>query len=145
MSTMNKAADSNESGQELVEGAFVLLMLSLLLFGVFEVGRVIQTRQALTDAAREGARSSISPLTQSTQLAQPSDVKDVVKQYLSAAHITVPDSDITVEQNYTIGGGPTEYTRVTVRYAYPIITTKILGLNNVNLVGSSMMRNETSP
>jgi len=135
----------SESGQELVEGAFVLLIIFLFLFGIFELGRVLQTRQALTDAAREGARRSVAPLTQTSTLATASDVRGVVQNYLSAAHITLPSGNIAVNQAVTLGSDPTQYTRVTVTYAYPVMTLKIFGFNNVSIVGSALMRNETSP
>lgn len=45
-----------ERGQALLEGALVLPLFSLLLFGIFDVGRVLMVKQAITNAAREGAR-----------------------------------------------------------------------------------------
>lgn len=136
---------SDESGQELVEGAMVLFIIFVFLFGIFEMGRLLQVRQALTDAAREGARRSVVPLTQTTQLASEDSVRDVVKGYLKAAHILIANSDITIQRGALISGSPTQYTRVTVRYPYHPMTLKIFGLNNVNITGSSLMRNETSP
>lgn len=45
-----------EKGQALVEAAMVLPLLLVLLFGLFEVGRMLMVKQAITNAAREGAR-----------------------------------------------------------------------------------------
>jgi len=136
---------ANQSGQELVEGAFVLLMVWVFLFGVFEAGRLLQVRQALTDAAREGARRSIAPFTQTSTLASEADVKGVVKGYLQSGSIYVNDTDISVDQNVVLSGSDTEYTRVTVTYPYRIMTVGMFSMLNINLTGSSLMRNETSP
>src|SRR5262249_18958615 len=43
-------------GMTLVEAALVISTVFLLLFGIFEYGRFIMTRQVLESAAREGAR-----------------------------------------------------------------------------------------
>ncbi|HEX2769458.1 MAG TPA: TadE family protein [Geobacteraceae bacterium] len=46
----------NQKGQALVELAIILPLLVLLVFGVFEFGRVMYIKNTLNFAAREGAR-----------------------------------------------------------------------------------------
>lgn len=46
-------------GATLVEAAFVLPAFLLLLFGIFEYGRFLMTRQLMNNAAREGARWAV--------------------------------------------------------------------------------------
>ena len=46
----------NQKGQALVELALGLMLLSLLVFGVFEFGRVMYVKNTLNLAAREGVR-----------------------------------------------------------------------------------------
>src|SRR5688500_18998646 len=46
-------------GQALVEFALVLPLFILMLVGVFDFGRIIWARNALENAAREGARFAI--------------------------------------------------------------------------------------
>ena len=133
------------SGQAMVEGALVLLLLFVFLFAVFEVGRLIQVQQALTDAAREGARRSIAPLTQTSILPTPADVTGVVEGYLEAASLDKNLATITVDQSVTLAGSTTQYSRVTVTYPYQVMTIRMFGMLNMNLTGSSLMRNETSP
>lgn len=133
------------SGQAMVEGALVLLLLFVFLFAVFEVGRLIQVQQALTDAAREGARRSIVPLTQTSILPTPADVTSVVEGYLEAASLDKNLATITVDQSVTLAGSTTQYSRVTVTYPYQVMTIRMFGMLNMNLTGSSLMRNETSP
>ena len=77
----------DHSGQALVEGALTLLLLFVFLFGIFEVGRLLQVQQALTDAAREGARRGIVPLTRTDTLATDPDVQGVVSGFLAAASL----------------------------------------------------------
>ena len=133
------------SGQAMVEGALVLLLLFVFLFAVFEVGRLIQVQQALTDAAREGARRSIVPLTKTSILPTPADVTSVVEAYLEAASLDKNLATITVDQSVILGGSTTQYSRVTVTYPYQVMTISMFGMLNMNLTGSSLMRNETSP
>lgn len=67
-------------GTTVVELAFVLSILILVLFGIFEYGRFIFVRQMTTQAAREGARFAVVNLTDSTIVA---DTAAHVKQKLS--------------------------------------------------------------
>jgi hypothetical protein len=50
---------SSERGQSLVEFAVILPILVVLLVGIFDLGHVVWTNDALTNAAREGARYAI--------------------------------------------------------------------------------------
>ena len=47
----------NRCGQSIVEFALILPILLLLVFGVFEGGRVFYAQLMVTEAAREGARA----------------------------------------------------------------------------------------
>ena len=49
----------NERGQSLVEFALILPILVLLLVGMFDLGHVVWTNDALSNAAREAARYAI--------------------------------------------------------------------------------------
>ncbi len=53
--------DTRERGSAMVEAAISLPILLVLMVGIFEVGRAYQTWQVLTNAAREGARMSVTP------------------------------------------------------------------------------------
>jgi hypothetical protein len=46
-------------GQALVEFALVLPLFLLMLIGIFDIGRIVWARNALENAAREGARYAI--------------------------------------------------------------------------------------
>ena len=140
-----RSPSGTQSGQALVEGAFITLFLFVFLFAIFEGGRLIQVQQAVTDAAREAARRSIAPFTRTSTLATVGDVQGVAAAYLRAASLDNTLATITVNQNVTLSGSTTVYTRVTVTYPYRIMTLRMFGMLNINLTGNSLMRNETSP
>lgn len=50
---------SSDKGQAFVEFIFVLPLLLLLLFGMAETGMILNAKITATQAAREGARSSV--------------------------------------------------------------------------------------
>ncbi len=50
---------SARSGVAVVEMAFVVIALTVLVLGMFEMARGLQVRQILTDAARKGCRTGI--------------------------------------------------------------------------------------
>ncbi|MFA5881196.1 MAG: TadE family protein, partial [Eubacteriales bacterium] len=45
-----------EQGQAIVEMALVLPILIMLIFGIVEFGRILNTNMIVTDLSREGAR-----------------------------------------------------------------------------------------
>ena len=49
----------SEKGQAMVEFIFVLPLLLLLVFGMAETGMILNAKITATQAAREGARSSV--------------------------------------------------------------------------------------
>lgn len=125
-----------------------LLMLFVFLFAIFEGGRLIQTQQALTDAARIGTRRSITPLTATSILPASGNVTSYVQQALRGANLcNACDASegitITVEQNVCLSEN--EYSRITVTYPYHVMTLGMFGgILNITLTGRSMMREETS-
>lgn len=133
-------------GQAMVEAALTMLLLFVFLFAIWEAGRLLQVQQALTDAAREGARRSIAPLTRTTNLATPADVTAVVRNYLLAAHLDPAQASVNVNQAASSASSPgTVYTQVTVTYPYQVMTLFMFRDLNMTLTGQSLMRNETSP
>ncbi len=132
-------------GQALVEAALTMLLLFVFIFAIWEAGRLIQVQQTLTDAAREAARFAVAPLTQTLPGTLPTDseIQTMAASYLAAASIRINSSSVLVERPVVIG--ETTFTRVRVPYTYRVITLGMFGmLNNLNLAGESIMRNETS-
>jgi Flp pilus assembly protein TadG len=105
-----RRAISRRRGQSLVEMAMVLPVLAFLTFGLLDFGRAYYYQVAVTNAAREGARTAIlniyiGPLTPSCSSSNgyatcPVETDDAIRQAvhneLSGTQIVVPDSAITI-------------------------------------------------
>ena len=93
-------------GVAAVELAFVMILLVVpLMIGIWEVGRLIQVQQVVSNSAREGARLAAQAYTLNagggpTQIRVSSgstNVQDAVYDYLYAAGLTtLQKSDVTV-------------------------------------------------
>ncbi|HET9942519.1 MAG TPA: TadE/TadG family type IV pilus assembly protein [Terriglobia bacterium] len=149
---------AGESGVTVLEGALFIIAFFMLIFGVIELGRFLSMRQVLTNAAREGARFAIAPLTQTNTLPSESEVVARVNVFLNAASVT--GATITtmcpvaatetctskdVSMSVTTGLVTTEYTKVTVTKPYSVITVPgFFNALNITLKGEALMRRETS-
>ena len=83
------------SGVAAVELAICLPILILLLTGLWEVGRMVEVQQIMTNACREGGRQA------STGVKTPSQVKAVVINYLNRYGITNCDVSMVTITNLT--------------------------------------------
>lgn len=99
-------------GVAAVEFAFVTMLFVVpLIIGVWEVGRLIQVQQIVSNAAREGARLASQAVTlqngvptQIKTTASTPSVKSVVYQHLYAAGLTnLVMADVTVNFTFTSG------------------------------------------
>jgi len=82
----------NERGQALAEFALVLPLVLLFIAGIVEMGRAWNIKQAVTDAAREGARYTV---VQDPVVADADAVKSKIMERLALASIET--ADITIE------------------------------------------------
>jgi Flp pilus assembly protein TadG len=139
------ANKASQKGMAMVESAIILSLFLMLIFGVFEAGRFMNTQQVLTNAAREGARLAIAPLSGTNTLASESEITTRVNDFLASAGIS--DVDITIDSAVTVATGSvdTVYTRVRVDSDYQVITVPgFFSVLEVTLRGEALMRNETS-
>lgn len=100
-------------GVAAIELAFVTMLLVIpLMLGIWEVGRLVQVQQIVSNAAREGARLSAQGYTINasgtpTQIKLNSgtnSVKQAVYDYLYSAGLTnLQESDVTVTFAFTSG------------------------------------------
>jgi hypothetical protein len=155
-----KEIESSERGAAMVEAALTMLTLLVLMFAIFEAGRMLNIQQTLTNAAREGARLSVLPSAASGTPPAPSDslpsvaeVRSRVRGFLDAAGLNgavVADGDIDVCQAWCPGGcgtcatGSTVYSRVEITVPYRVLSISMFSLLEVNLHGRASMRNETN-
>lgn len=125
----------------MVEFVFILPVLLLVLFSIVEFGILFGRWQTLSNAAREGARTAVVYRKDCDTTAVEAEVRTVVKNYASSLGIVLNDSDITVGGVCGAGG-----TQSNVQVDWPFTFRVVPGFSGVsptiNLVGSSVMRNE---
>ena len=125
-----------------LETLIVLPLLLLLLFGVAEMSLVLARWQAVSNAAREGARTAVVFRTDCDQATVEAVVRQRVIDYAAPIGITLTPAEIDVQG---VCGATNTNSRVTVTSPYQF---KVLsGLSPsmspiINTVGSSEMRNE---
>jgi Flp pilus assembly protein TadG len=145
MDTYSRRRRCSEAGTTVVESAIVLLTFFMLLFGVFEAGRFLNTEQVLTNAAREGARLAVTPITQTNILPTHAEIIAHVNQFLADAHITGATVSAPTQVSVTTGLITTTYTEITVSKNYQVLSVPyFFSMLNVTLSGRALMRNETS-
>ena len=139
----------SESGTVLVETALTIFLLILFLFGIMEAGRFISVQQVVTDAAREGARLAVAPLSGTTTMATSTEVSAMVNTFLAASHIQAANIHVYCT---TCGDGnapvasllPARFTKVEVSVIYEPILSVLIN-SGITLKGEALMRDETSP
>lgn len=87
-------------GAVAVEAAFVLPLLVLLLFGIWEVGRYLDAAQIAANACREGGRQA------STGLQTAGQIQQNVLEYLAVNQVSTSGAAVQVV-NLTSGLDPT--------------------------------------
>jgi Flp pilus assembly protein TadG len=138
-----------EGGNELLEFALLLPGLLLLLCLGGEAAGMVATHQILNNAVREGARLAVVP----GELGHASDVTGRVTAYAAANGVSVPASDVQLNQAVVLstGGGCSatqpciQASRVSVSYPYAFEYLPALpfGLpTSVTLDASVTMRNQ---
>jgi Flp pilus assembly protein TadG len=128
-----------------VEAALTLLLFFTVLFAIMEGGRFLNVQQTLTNAAREGARLAVTPISQTSTLASDGEIETEIRVFLDAARIF--GAKVNVERPVTVqaNGATMQYTRVRVSVPYRVISLAAFSALSVNLTGEALMRNETSP
>lgn len=136
---------SNQRGTALMETAITIPIVLLVCVGIFEFGRAYQTFQVLTNAAREGARTSVIMSNSDQQ------VKDAVRNYLTSGRLLNPGSAvITVVRNEAMGANTAS--RITVSYPFSfivlnpvaklVVKTSTTGNGVLTMQSVALMRNE---
>ena len=136
---------SNQRGTALMETAITIPIVLLVCVGIFEFGRAYQTFQVLTNAAREGARTSVIMSNSDQQ------VTDAVRNYLTSGRLLNPGSAvITVVRNEAMGANTAS--RITVSYPFNfivlnpvaklVVKTSTTGKAALTMQSVAVMRNE---
>ena len=141
---------NNQRGQAMVEMALVLPILILLMFGIFEFGRIYNYQLTLTNAVREGARfAAIGPFSDTspndtdsaTITAVKTEITNRVKAYavnLNTANLTL---NVQFQGSTTAAREPGDSAQVTA--VYPVVENiPFMPLRTLNLHTTAIMRVE---
>ncbi len=141
-------ARHSERGNALIETAITMPLLLLLIVGIFEVGRAYQTWQVLTNAAREGARMSVTPSSDNAT------TEALIRQYMLDGQLSeYADADVDVDNDaeLTVNGTTVAASTVTVDYPFqfimlqPVVNLVVSGSTTgqpITMRATSIMRNE---
>jgi Flp pilus assembly protein TadG len=130
-------------GSELIEFAIVAPILILLLAGIFDFGMMFRTYEAVTNAAREGARVGVLPGYAAA------DVESRVDQYMNAAGLGGPYVVSVVDAPVSTTAGTFNARSVGVNYTYQFVILGPIGaafggtLGTIPLNAVSAMRTES--
>lgn len=136
-----------EFGQDLIEYAIIFPILVLILFGIFDLGRVVYFYSALTNSAREGARKAVVDPTNTT------GITAIINHYaiglnLGCPDATPPEQAVVVNIQDQDSNGRDDHVLVQVCYQFQPVTPMVgnlLGLgsgNSIFLHGKATMRIE---
>ena len=80
----NRVQARDRRGAIIVEAAVVLPVLLIMMLGIWEVGRIIQLQQVISNSAREGARLAAAGKLNGTDVTT-SMVQQAVRDYLTTS------------------------------------------------------------
>jgi Flp pilus assembly protein TadG len=128
-----------EQGTSMVEMVFVTPLLMMLMFGIAEFGVAFGQWQTLSNAAREGARTGIVFRVPCNGGTVQADIQTAVTTAAASMGISSP----TISSNGECAGAGTPLTvNATVPYTFQVLPGLSGVPANINLVASSVMRNE---
>ena len=110
---MKEKKSGRTQGQTLVETALVLPLILLLLFGIFEFGQILMTKQMITNAAREAARAAAIRLDDAGAL---SSALAVSQDYLTRCNVDL--TKVTINPSFSTVNGM-DAVDVMIQYNYP--------------------------
>lgn len=124
-------------GTAVVEFALIAPLFLLLLFGIFEFGRLVMVQQLITNAAREGARMAV------IDGANDANIQTDIQTRLAGSH--VPSATCTVYPKIvdTVNG---DRKRVTVSVPFSQVSwlpVRMLPMTPTTLQAECVMRMET--
>jgi Flp pilus assembly protein TadG len=133
----------SERGAELIEFAIVLPILIFVIAGIVDFGMMFQTYEAVTNAAREGARVGVLPGYAAV------DVQSRVDAYLAASGLNGTHTTTVVDVPVTTTAGIFTARAVTLSYTYSFVTLRAAApffggsFGTLNLNAASVMRTES--
>ena len=131
----------SEDGTSVVEMAFVLPLLLLLVFAIGDFGIAYTRWNSLTNAVREGARVGVVFRAPCNAGAVTTEIQNTVSSFAASAGLDGP-SIVTTVANVCAGTGTPLTITATAPYNY-IAMAALAGLApSINLSARTVMRNE---
>jgi Flp pilus assembly protein TadG len=121
-----------QDGQSVVEFAFIMPFLVLLMLAIWQFGLAFRNYISITDAARVGARTAAVNRASSTGPCQ--SAKNAIQSTVSSTQWSVISSRITCSPS-TPGAVGTSYT-ISISYPVTIGLPQIFGLPRINYTGT---------
>ena len=115
---MKPDSRKGERGSAMVEAAITIPLLLMLMVGIFEVGRAYETWQVLTNAAREGARMSVTPSS------SPATTTALIRKYMADGQLNNASTAVVAvnkSSSITVNGTAVSASQVTVDYPFQFI------------------------
>ena len=149
---MTEKSKSNR-GQTIVEFAFIIVLLFILILGIMEFGIVLYDKSVLTDACREGARAGVvfksDPTTFAYDPMTEAEIKTVIDNYAQSRLLTFgapfdATTDVVVAWNPNPPSHGSELD-VRVNFTYTFLALPNLGdlgTGTLDLSAKSVMRME---
>ena len=139
-----RRTEDRSRGQALVEFALVFPILALLIFGLVDFGRVVYTQNAISQAAREGARWGSVQARSATDIPGIEDYTVEVMSGVSPDRVTVEATCIrpgTVVMPCQTDDTLEVYVETSVVLVTPIIAQimETLGANPIELTATSQV------
>ncbi len=137
---LKTGSSKREEGTAMLEMVIVLPFLLLVLFGILEMGLAFARYQVVANAAREGAREATLFRINCDTGDVSNEVNAAIARFGGQFGMAAADLDTTVTGACSVGE-----TTVRVTYKHKFISLPSLGgvPSVVNLVGESVMRNES--
>ena len=138
----------SERGNAMVEAAITMPLLLVLMVGIFEVGRAYETWQVLCNAAREGARMSVTPSSNIVT------TKALIRKYMQDGQLPAYASatvDVNSAATITVNGTNVGASQVTVDYPFQFVmlqpVVRLVAPNStagsaLTMRATALMRNE---
>lgn len=134
---MKLTGKSSERGSVVMEAALITPFVLMMLWGLLEFGEILRLQQALTNAAREGARVGAIHMDTSSAL---SSATTTTTDYLTRTGVDLQNIDI--DSNFADVNG-TEMIEIIISYDYASrLTVWVPGLDHFDLRSRVVMRRE---
>lgn len=110
-----------EQGSTLVEAALVMLSFLMLLFGIFDAGRLYFIYNSLSNAVREGTRYAVVHGGESYDPATEEEIKNVIVDAAAGVDDALLRDQIEINWEDTTDKAPGTYVTITATYGVDLV------------------------